>query len=109
MITDNQNQEAEYEDGPKYDEYPGDPVEEVTIEGLLLAALGLPIPKVQPPLQFTGKYQGREVKMLVDSGSSINLLSNKLCQDLKLQTKTQAVTKIQLPNGGVMECREPIP
>lgn len=37
--------------------------------------------------------------MLIDGGSTLNLVSSAVCKDLNLQVKAQAQIKINLPNG----------
>ncbi|KAL8120913.1 hypothetical protein AgCh_017910 [Apium graveolens] len=48
--------------------------------------------------KFKGNYKGKEVKMLVDNGSTLNLISGKACSSLKLVLEMQLGIQIMLPN-----------
>lgn len=93
------DEEEDYAEPPKFDEAP-EGEEDWTGEDLVLAALQLErIPKTTP-LQFKGDLQGQTIKVLIDGGSSLNLISKKVSHALQLPmvTSSQAII-ISLPNG----------
>lgn len=90
----------DYSEDPKYDVYPKDLEEILQEETVLLSALDVKKVKWNPPLQF----KGRTIKLLVDSGSTCNLISQKLSNEIGLQEKQQEYVHIILPTGEILKC-----
>lgn len=90
---------AEYNGPPKYDEGPDDEKENWQDQDLLLAALGVDKLDNHAPLQFEGVTTSRKIKILVDGGSSINLIKEDLAKELNLQMQLGDPMKVTLPDG----------
>lgn len=104
MVADMGTEFVEYEEEPKYDVYPED-VEDVCQEEVaMLSALSLTEPKLISPLQFKGLLKGGVVKLLVDSGSTMNLISKELSQEMGLHEQELEPVCINLPNGDILKC-----
>lgn len=104
MIAEEGAESEAYTEEAKYDVYPEEEEDCGQHEPVLLSALGIKETKMKSPLQFTGLFDGRNIKLLVDSGSTINLVSKRLCEELDLPVKKQEPIEIMLPNGDDFQC-----
>lgn len=96
MIVGEDQAEEEYIGPPKFDE---EPIVDVKFQGVddkdhhkdsnTLATLELwCLPKIQLVLVLKGIIEGKEMLMLVDSGSSLSFLSEEMAESLKDLIKT---------------------
>lgn len=90
-----------YERAPKFDEDPEDIAQDWRNEEILLAALGHDEQAIKQPLVFGGVCKDQAVKILVDGGSTLNLVSTHICDKLELQVEVVPPVPIKLPNGEV--------
>lgn len=91
------------------DEYEGAPIFEDPTEKcekcdwqeqkIVLAAMGIQEVLTKGPLHYTGCWNGKIYKILIDGGSSLNIISHDLCKDLGLQVMPQNTITMSLPNG----------
>lgn len=88
-----------YERVPIFDEDTSENKEERQDQKSILTTLGLPEIPTKEPLQYTGLGQGRPYKVLIDGGSTLNLVSASLCLELRLPTQDSTHVVINLPNG----------
>lgn len=96
----------EYEGAPIFDEDPNEGEVDATEQKFILSALQIQEVRTKGPLYFQGKWQGKQYKVLIDGGSSLNFISTQLCEDLGLQTEKQTPVKINLPNGAILKSNE---
>lgn len=101
MVADDEVFE-DYIEEPKYDEIPGENKDDWKDQELLLAALGLPASKQLKPLQFDGSYKDQALKVLVDGGSSLNLINALSFKEGDMKIETRESVQIRLPNGAVL-------
>lgn len=92
---------AGYEGEPKFDEAPGETEEDWQDQKIILAALGMDT-DVHQPLQFKGLIDNKEMNILIDGGSSKNLVHSQVCKELGLTTQPQAPMNLFLANGDVL-------
>lgn len=95
-------EEEIYQGEPVYDEDPTEINDELEGQEVILVALGMDEVKKYQPLQLEGFFHNRGVKILLDSGSSLNLINNSLCSELGLHKAVQATISFKLPNGDVL-------
>lgn len=60
-------------------------------------------------MRLLGSLQGKEVLILVDSGSSANFMSSKMADQQTGLQQLQSTVSVQVANGGVLSCRHEIP
>lgn len=60
-------------------------------------------------IKFSGTIQEQEVAILIDSGSSHSFISKHIADKLGGVTPLTKILKVQVANGGVMECATHLP
>lgn len=91
--------EEEFTEEPRYDENLNEVLDNWKEHDIILTTLGVDKGKYSQPLQFKGVCQGRDIKVLIDSGSTLNLVNDKVCSALGLEVEIQPSMVIKLPNG----------
>lgn len=88
----------EYEGPPLFDEDPNEE-EDLQEQKVVLAALGIQEVLVKGPLHCIGSWNGETYKILIDGGSSLNIIAQDLCTKLDLPLQSQDPITMNLPNG----------
>lgn len=101
LIIAEEEETGDYESEQKFDEAPGEETENWKDQKIILAALGMEAGGSKP-LQFTGLVGNKGMEILIDGGSSKNLINSQLCKELNLNTLPQEPVVLQLPNGATL-------
>lgn len=89
----------DYEGAPVFDEDPNEDKCDWQEQKVVLAAIGIHEVQKKGPMQFAGVCGGKEYQILIDGGSTLNLISSALCEELKLYVKPHNPVVMTLPNG----------
>lgn len=98
MIFEEERME-DYEGAPIFDEDPNEEECDPQEQKLILAALGVQEVQVKGPIQVKVRNKDKDYRVLVDGGSTLNLVSSYLCKALDLTVQQQTPVTIKLPNG----------
>lgn len=87
------------------DQAPHQPMEDQADEYLMsiskLATTGQTIPHT---VRLLGAIAGKEMLVLVDSGSSHSFVSEGIAADLQEQVQAIVATSVKIADGGVLQC-----
>lgn len=98
MIAEVENT-GDYEGAPIFDEDPNEEGCHLQEQQVILAGLGIQEVQAKGPIQVTGVQNGKSYKILIDGGSTLNLISTNLCEELMLSVQSQTPVTMRLPNG----------
>ena len=88
-----------YEEAPVFDEDPNEDKCDWQEQKVVLAALGIQEVQKGGPMQFSCNWCERNYQVLIDGGSSLNLISLDFCKELGLQVQAHKPVVMILPNG----------
>lgn len=81
-----EEEEEDYKE-PRYEEDSDGNMEDVKKQDILLKALGMEKSQHYQSMQFEEICNNRAVKILIDGGSTLNLVSRIICSEVKLKVE----------------------